>query len=81
MASIGVATVSYVACLGGTTTSGNLVAPATDGSVADVDARSDAFVTSGNLVAPIPDASDAGRDVQADAGPADAPADAPGEGG
>jgi hypothetical protein len=87
VASIGVATVSYVAC-SNTETSGNLAAP--PGSDAASDAPTDAFFgaeTSGNLVAPPPpDASaDAAKDGAADGAP-DAPigdatvADAPGGG-
>lgn len=91
VASIGVATVSYVAC-SNTETYGNLVAPPGSDAASDApaDAISDVFFgaeTSGNLVAPPPpDAStDAAKDGAAD-GATDAPlgdaavADAPGGG-
>ena len=77
IASIGVATVSYVACTGSNpAVSGNPVPPFLQDSGVDSPAESsandDARATSGNLVAPIPDASDSG-----DAGAGDAPSDAP----
>jgi hypothetical protein len=78
VASIGVATVTYVACSSTSGTSGNLVAPPPGDGAADV--QPDNFIIgSGNLVAPPPpDGGDA--DAPSDA-PADAPSDAPGEGG
>ena len=91
VASIGVATVSYVAC-SNTETSGNLVAPPGSDAASDApaDAISDVFFggeTSGNLAPPPPPQGtpDAAKDGTADGAP-DAPAgdaavaDAPGGG-
>jgi hypothetical protein len=67
VASVGVAAISYMACTT-SETSGNLVSPIDDASVAPLDAadaKDDALISSGNLVAPPPD--DAGADAAKDA--------------